>query len=671
MTLPPELPIPMSDARHATADELLAHAGWIRTLALSLCRDTWMADDVVQETWLAALRRPPLSDRPLKPWLARVLKNFANERRRQVARRAQHELVDDPVGAEIGAAAIEESETRAQLVEAVLELREPYRSVVMLRYWGQLEPQAIAQRQGIPSATVRTRLRRGLGELRERLEREAGGDAQTAFLAVAAVARLDPSKPLGAAALPTIGGAAALATTGWSARLAIGLAAILLAFCGYVLAVDPFGLGEGPAIATPAVHASLDDEPLARPSVAPKRREPESAGSDQLGARGARRDRGPARPEATADEALEPGPNRIVGRVLEGDRPLPGLEVFLAPGQRVRFALEPGELPDLLTTTMTDAEGRFRFDALEEGRYVVAVERAGRFRHAGVVLDGRSEPARTFVYGDCTIHGTVWDAYGEPVPRALIRFRRPGLDPDADAYQLWTEAGPDGSFSQVGLTAGDWMVSAKIDLDVGDDWRTDVVRAVAVAPGEALRVDFGSGRVQPEWTGRVVSRSGEPLGRGHVHLRHAATGSLLSFTTAPDGSFAERLPAGRYDQVRWVLPGHRMRTAVVLEPIEVSARGTTADLVVHGARLSGNVLGRGAGLAPFVHARPEAAQVQRPTRTVRPSEDGAFALDGLTPGRWIVWAQAGQGAAAVSGERVVVVVAPDDVELHQDLRLSP
>ena len=55
-------------------EELVSHYGWLTTLARRLVRDESAADDLVQDTWIAALRRPP-SEGPLRPWLARVLTN--------------------------------------------------------------------------------------------------------------------------------------------------------------------------------------------------------------------------------------------------------------------------------------------------------------------------------------------------------------------------------------------------------------------------------------------------------------------------------------------------------------------------------------------------------------------------------------------------------------------
>src|SRR6185503_8317505 len=62
-----------------TLEGLLDEAGWLRTLAASLASDAAQAEDLVQDTWLAALRREP---RPgeARPWLGRVVRNLARNR---------------------------------------------------------------------------------------------------------------------------------------------------------------------------------------------------------------------------------------------------------------------------------------------------------------------------------------------------------------------------------------------------------------------------------------------------------------------------------------------------------------------------------------------------------------------------------------------------------------
>ena len=55
---------------------------------------------------------------------------------------------------------LEREQAREQLVRAVLSLDEPFRTVVLLRYYEELSASEIARRLAVPSATVRTRLAR-------------------------------------------------------------------------------------------------------------------------------------------------------------------------------------------------------------------------------------------------------------------------------------------------------------------------------------------------------------------------------------------------------------------------------------------------------------------------------------------------------------------------------
>ena len=60
-----------------TFDDLLAHRGWVRALARRLVGDASRADDVEQEVWLTALRRPPTHARSLRAWIGRVVRSRA------------------------------------------------------------------------------------------------------------------------------------------------------------------------------------------------------------------------------------------------------------------------------------------------------------------------------------------------------------------------------------------------------------------------------------------------------------------------------------------------------------------------------------------------------------------------------------------------------------------
>ena len=73
------------------AERLYEHAGFLRALARSLLLDEAQADDVVQQTLIAALESPPPDQTQPRAWLSGVAKNLARMKRRGEGRRAQRE----------------------------------------------------------------------------------------------------------------------------------------------------------------------------------------------------------------------------------------------------------------------------------------------------------------------------------------------------------------------------------------------------------------------------------------------------------------------------------------------------------------------------------------------------------------------------------------------------
>ena len=142
-------------------EELLVHADFIRHIARQMIQDPDQTRDLTQETMLLALTTPPeaYSTLPLRHWLAGVVKNLTKGFLRHESRRARREWVDYrpddvPTPAEIA----EFEETRRKVVSAVLALREPFRSAILLRYYRDLKPQEIAKHLEIPLDTVKSRL---------------------------------------------------------------------------------------------------------------------------------------------------------------------------------------------------------------------------------------------------------------------------------------------------------------------------------------------------------------------------------------------------------------------------------------------------------------------------------------------------------------------------------
>jgi RNA polymerase sigma factor (sigma-70 family) len=160
-----------------TADVLVAHGEWLRRLAFYLLRDDADADDVVQEAWEAALRSPPDPKRPMRPWLAQVVRNAVQSSRRASARRRARELEALP---ESPADAADVLLARLQLQEKIARLmvglEEPYRTTLVLRFYDGQDATEIGRLCDVPAGTVRWRISEGVRRLRARLD---GPDPKT------------------------------------------------------------------------------------------------------------------------------------------------------------------------------------------------------------------------------------------------------------------------------------------------------------------------------------------------------------------------------------------------------------------------------------------------------------------------------------------------------------
>ena len=77
-----------ADVPQRSVEALLAERAWVRALARSLVADENLADDVEQQTWLAATERPPRDLSSPRAWLGTVLRNFVRREGRGAGRRA-------------------------------------------------------------------------------------------------------------------------------------------------------------------------------------------------------------------------------------------------------------------------------------------------------------------------------------------------------------------------------------------------------------------------------------------------------------------------------------------------------------------------------------------------------------------------------------------------------
>jgi DNA-directed RNA polymerase specialized sigma24 family protein len=84
-------------ADNPTIEHMLEHVEWVRRFARQLVGDRAEAEEVVQDTWLAALRKSPESGPSMRGWFRKVVANFARQRRRSEGRLRPSPATDRPL----------------------------------------------------------------------------------------------------------------------------------------------------------------------------------------------------------------------------------------------------------------------------------------------------------------------------------------------------------------------------------------------------------------------------------------------------------------------------------------------------------------------------------------------------------------------------------------------
>ena len=147
------------------------------------------ARDIVQETFLRAFRALPgfKGQAKFSSWLYRIALNLCRDWIRRQRRAPVQQMPEgaDPVelvGASGPAESIEELVARRELsavvADAMALLPEEQRTAIVLKEYHGMTFQEIADLQGVPLSTVKTRLYQGLTVLRRHLEQNGQMAAQ-------------------------------------------------------------------------------------------------------------------------------------------------------------------------------------------------------------------------------------------------------------------------------------------------------------------------------------------------------------------------------------------------------------------------------------------------------------------------------------------------------------
>lgn len=466
---------------------LLEHVEWIRRLAAALVADQDLAEDLVQQTCVVALECAPMEPRNLRQWLAVVLHNLLRQHVRAGKRRELREaLRAQPEVAESEDELLERVKLQRELVDAVLALDELYRTVILLRFFRELPPREIARRQGVPIATVNSRLQRGLRLLRRRLDASAPRWALGLGPLLRGPGTLFP--------LP-------LAVMKTKVALTLLLSLCLGAWWLWPRALPALAEGDG------AARTSLQQHGPAGGGGARTRTVP---------ARAAREPRVPARDSAPEGSATVPHTWVVRARVLDAEaRPLAGV------------ALRTSEEPAVLATSGSD--GRCTFEHAKARIALMAADPRLATVRAGASHQVDAQELILVVAPAGELAGVVLDEHGLPLAGARVRLDLPrGFDTRfADALEGSLRAEETAHVTGV---AGDFLLPA---APLVDGARLSAVRAgferaeleLAAESRVDLTLVLRRSRMPVEGTlrGVVLDGLGVPLAGARVGLGLAST----------------------------------------------------------------------------------------------------------------------------------------------------
>ncbi len=522
--------------------ELTMHAGALRALASDLVGEG-AADDLVQETALRALQSPPADPRGLFHWLACILRRLASKHRRGERRRGTRErAAARPEALPPADAVAGRREVLRSLTDAVLELPEPYQATLIQRYFEGLTPTEIAARTGVPLATVKSRLQRGLASIRGELERRGRGRDWRAGL-VALTGLTLPARPWLVSA-----GVLLMAPTTKILTVASVLAAV----------VAWFAFGNGPAAppvaeavgANDATAAAATDGSNPAPPAASERREVAGPTADapdlehayaySLSCRVVDADGLPVKgaqlyvaPESCALDAWD-GKSDADGRVdmqWRGKSETMTVAIATRPGRKLlrRIELRAGVRRDIALLAEAGARLTFRlFRAGSEAVEGVVVTGIGGFDPSGSRHCPRNDPGAA---ADCrSCHATAR-------PRGLFDARLPireGLHPQARFADLLLPS-PDGD--------GDGEAPTKVGAPLIVAVNGGRIRFSPAEPDgdQESPEDLKLGRV----TGTVYGPDGEPAVDVAVVLGDPSADGAKRGRTDADGRFEfDEVPPG-------------------------------------------------------------------------------------------------------------------------------
>jgi RNA polymerase sigma-70 factor (ECF subfamily) len=160
----------------ALQDVIETHSAAVYGMARRVLGDSALADEVAQDTFMAVWRRPGAFDPSrgnLRTFVLGVAHNKAVDlvRKEQRLSRARDVLIQEAGNQSEVPAHDESIARRDEMTTALAHLSGVQKEALVLAYFGGRTYREVAEELGIPEGTAKTRLRDGLANLKQYLER--------------------------------------------------------------------------------------------------------------------------------------------------------------------------------------------------------------------------------------------------------------------------------------------------------------------------------------------------------------------------------------------------------------------------------------------------------------------------------------------------------------------
>ncbi|MBX7256021.1 MAG: sigma-70 family RNA polymerase sigma factor [Candidatus Hydrogenedentes bacterium] len=496
--------------RHRDADafaELVQrHLGMVVASCRRIVGDPSLAEDVAQECFVALMKSRESVRVSLGAWLHKVAVHRSIDCLRSDIRRRKREVSyanDAPAETSSDAS---HREILSAVDEAIIELPEHVRIVVVGRFLENRTHADLARQLNMSEANVRFRVDKGVNQIRAALRKKGVLTSATVLVTVL-------SHPAEAAPVELAGSLCKLAASGTiTAPLAAGIASsAFVKLAASLLVLTAVGAGYWATVHNDSVPNAV------RANVAPSQstdtslpKRAENNRSSDAEPRNDAADSKAAMPDAST---VVSQPFCITGRITDADtgEAIEGVNVYVyqsmysdAIGQNI----------------LSDANGVYRVAPLPDGQYMLSLgglerypDDKDRIRTSVTVQNGKPATGIDFIlHKGLPVAGTVLDTSGNPVAEAKVAAR----SADSNSFNTITaQSESDGKFLLYAPTSMDRVSLQARNATMESTLQESIVLGKDGVNDLVLKLD------QPKsasLSGRVIDGNSDPIQGAQLYL---------------------------------------------------------------------------------------------------------------------------------------------------------